>query len=347
MTLSVTRRQYNDNEVASTSTFHWVKNDEGVFNWLEVGDYTEHYDNLGQEVIVAYHGTRWDLELVKTTYPDQIAISLIAIDPNNRNQCFVDEDCYDEITDVIVKDLQSNDQYYFDKDCYDKFDVSDGIDVTLDHTTTTRVFWMKCHEILKKLLEAREKDEFLKNLSVCHQIYEDKEFPGFGFHLENPLASLQQLPVEEEIQVLSISDELPVEEEIQALSISDELPVEEEIQALSISDELPVEEDYDGKIFTLTPDGLIIDENNQPLKGEWLHGPLLGRVGIDSEGVTPPGNGSANNPTVDASSDDSQSEYGIPVWIATPSEDEIKEFVDDEIDNQEDKPVAVGSEDNT
>lgn len=250
MQLSVTRRQYNDNEAVFASTFHWIKDQEGIFAWSEVGNYGEHYNNLGHEIIVSYQGEHWELELVKTVHPDQVFV------------------------DVILTDRSSHDRHYFNEDGYDEFIASANLDITWDHTTTTRVFWMRCHELLDQLLEVKENADFLTRLNICHQVYETKEFPGFGFHLEKPKER-------EDIK---------------------------EPQSLEDS---------------------------------------LSSVRIASEGVSPSNDSTTNNPPVDTSSNDSQSEYGIPVWIAAACKYEVEGLVDDEIEDQEEKPVAIGGEDNT
>ncbi len=285
MQLSVTRRQYKeDHDVSSSSTYHWMKDQEGVFAWSEVGNYGDYDESLGQEVIITYRGKHWELELVKTIHPDQ------------------------SFVDVILTDLYSHDQHFFNEEGYDEFIASANIDISCDHSTTTKIFWMRCHEILDQLLA--EKGNFLEKLNICHQVYETENFPGFGFEVTKPIAAPQQ------------------EESIDA-----------EVVETETSTIL--------KGLTLGEDGEIYDRSGKPLGGEWVLGPFLSNIGVASEGVAPSNDGSSNNPPVDTGSDNGEPEYGVPIWIAAACEYKIEGLVDDEVEDQEEKAVAVGSEDDT
>lgn len=285
MQLSVTRRQYtSENELVSSSTFHWIKDEEGSYAWSEVGDYGEHYNNLGHEIMISYRGQHWELELVKTVHPNQVFV------------------------DVILSDPHSHDQYFFNEDGYDQFVASAFIDATLDHDNTTRVFWSKCHDMLDHLLEAKENVDFLTRLNICHQVYETEKFPGFGFRVEKPV----------EQPVAQIDAEIT-----------------EKGDCLVLRD------------LTIDKDGNIFDRSGQPLQGEWTHGPFLGDVGVTSEGITPPDNSPTNDPPVDTSSDDGQPKYGVPIWIAAACEYEVEDLIDDEIQDQKEETITVGSENNT
>lgn len=285
MHISVTRRQYKDNDVVSTSTFHWIKDQEGVFAWSEVGNYGVYDESLGQEVIIAYQGKHRELELVKTMQPDQVFV------------------------DVILTDNTSHDRHYFNEDGYDEFIASANLDISLDHTTTTKVFWMRCHDLLEQLLA--ERDNFLEKLNICHQVYETEAFPGFGFEVVKPITAPQQ-------EVATIDAEV----------------IETETSIIL-------------KGLTIDENGIIHDQSGQPLDGEWTNGPFLSSVRVAPEGVTPPDDGSSNNPPVDASSDDGQTEDGVPVWIAAACKYEIENFVDNEVKDEEEKAITVGGEDNT
>lgn len=266
--LNVTYRQYNeDTRTVFSSTFHWIKNKDGIPVWSEVGDYNENYVSFGQEVIISYRGKHWDLELVKTINPNEVLI------------------------DVILTDLSTYDQHYFDEQKYDLYVKSADTDITHDYDNLTRVFWVKCNEILDEFIVIKTKDELLKNLDICHQIHEGENFPGFIFGSEQ-----QEQPVKEEIIEKEITETL--------------------------------------EYLTLDEDVVTIEDSS------------LGSVGITSEGITPTDDGTTNDPTINTSSNDGQTEDGVPKWITSSCEDKIESFVDDKINNEEKEPITIRGEDN-